>query len=170
MLLLWLLLAGPLVQDDATGGACWADARWLPSNSRTVNRSVEQHPFSLFTAVGGPPSCSPASIRLTVAYFASDGSILCSGVLDNVAPLREETQVTSLLFNVANHFELVRWRNGPREIAVRPLPLACVNADGIAETQPSELARAASMRILATVVAGQQGSSATAELDLTLRN
>lgn len=169
LLPLLLLLAAPVLQDNSAADVCQSEVRWLPTETRTVNRSTEQHPFSVFTSIGGSSGCAAASLRLTVVYFDSNGGVLCSGALDDVAPLRSHTQITSLLINVSNHFELVRWRNGPRELAVRPLPLSCLNADATAETQPAELSRAASMRIFATVVS-PHGAAGSAQLELTLRN
>jgi hypothetical protein len=167
MVLLPLMMLVSTLQDQKPDPICTADVRWAIAEPLSQGQPGLMKPTSLFSAVG-QPSCLPASIRLTVAYFDAREELVCSGVVTNVAEQRSLTQMTTLELRVTNLAEFVRWRNGPAATTAQSKALDCLNADGTAVAQPAELDRAVSLHVYATVTS-RYGGLATAELRLALR-
>jgi hypothetical protein len=159
------LLAG--VQDVRSDPACSADIRWAVTAPLALARApAVSRGLTLFTAVA--QGCEPAEIRLTVAYFDASDELVCSGAVLGVARQDAATQTTVLELRATNLAEWVRWRNGPRAIALRPKALQCMNADATGAVQATELERASSMRLYATILTRDRGL-ATAELWLVIQ-
>ncbi len=167
-MMLPLLMVAALLQNERPDPVCSAEIRWAVDGPQTMSRAVPQRTFGLFSAVGraGSGTCLPAEIQLTVTYFDTNDEVVCSGVIASIATVQDHAQMTLLELKPTNLFELVRWRNHPRE-PVRPVRLPCVNPDGTALIQPGEIDRAASVRVDASILP-RYGGVATSELRLAI--
>jgi hypothetical protein len=156
-----LSLAGG-VQEPRSDPACSPDIRWAMTAPLPLARApATSRTLTLFSAIA--QGCETGEIRLTAAYFDSNDELVCSGVVASVARQGTPTQTTVIDLRALSLAEWVRWRNGPSAVALRPKALECVNAEGTGPIQPTELDRAASMRLYATILTRDRGL-ATAEL------
>jgi hypothetical protein len=155
------------LQDPPPDPQCTAEIRWANSTQLGTQRNVPR-PVSLFTAVShGRGGCLPAEIRLTATYFDANDDVVCSGTIEDVGRQHDNAQIMNLEVRPGNLFEFARWRNGPRDIALRWKRLHCFSADGQSEVQPAELDRAMTLRLNATVLPAYNGV-ASAELRMII--
>ena len=153
--------------------ACSAEIRWVnggeqkivPSNSAAVVR------LSLFSTISKPTDvCLPAEIRVTASYLDASDNLVCSGAIENLAIQNTLTQSINLEIRPWDLREFSRWRNEPSQTNSGPKRLVCVNAEGLAEVTSEELARAASVRVRATVLSAGGGvSTSPSEIELRLQ-
>jgi hypothetical protein len=135
---------------------CQSDLRWINNDMKFYSLgSIFQ--VNLFSAVGA--GCTPAEIRVSAVFLDNDENIVCSGSIDNVAQVDQNTQSTILEFKPLVSLEFVRWRNGLRP----PQPLAkrliCIGPDQLTEVSRLETDRAASVRIYLTLLPRNGGLS-----------
>lgn len=168
MLMPLVLFAALAVQDRAPDPPCVADIRWLHDAQLDVSRTTPGRPLTLFSTVSRGPSCFPATIHLSAAYFDGNDGIVCTGTIALVIPQRAMAQYTNLEIRPGNIYELVRWRNGPHTTTPRWERLDCTSPDGQSGIQPGDIDRATSLRLHATILSGASGV-ATADLRVTLR-
>ncbi|PYS02593.1 MAG: hypothetical protein DMG12_13595 [Acidobacteria bacterium] len=152
---------------------CSAEIRWVngseqkivPSNSATVVR------LNLFSTISKPTDvCLPAEIRVTASYLDASDNLVCSGAIENLAIQNTLTQSINLEIRPWDLREFSRWRNEPSQTNSGPKRLVCVNAEGLAEVTSEELARAASVRVRATVLSAGGGvSTSPSEIELRLQ-
>jgi hypothetical protein len=163
MLVLAVALQGP------TDPTCSAEVLWTTGDQPlTASRSAPWRTLTLFSAVSQPTSrCLPADIRLTASYFDANDDLLCSGIVESAARQTALTQTTTFELRLTNPFEFVRWRSGPRNIALRWLPFECSRPDGTGDVTQGELDRASSVRLYATALP-LNGGLATAMVRVTL--
>ncbi len=125
--------------------------------------------IDLFGTVSLPPdTCLPADIRMTVSYLDSNGTPICTGIIDRVAVQREPTQHIGMEIRPWNFTQFVWWRNQPLETNTGPVNLACMNPDGVGQVLAAQLERVVSVRIWTTVLPPGGGLS-TVELALGLQ-
>ena len=149
---------------------CSAEIRWVngseqkivPSNNAAVVR------LNLFSTISKPTDvCLPAEIRVTASYLDASDNLVCSGAIENLAIQNTLTQNINLEIRPWDLREFSRWRNEPPRTNSGAKRLVCVNAEGLAEVTSEELARAASVRVRATVLsAGSTVSTSDIELRL----
>lgn len=158
-----LLLVATLQGSDRPG--CRAEVQWIvkPEQPLGISRSAPLTPLALFSSVG----CGRGDIRITAVYVDAAENIVCSGAIGGMIRQDQETQVTVLEVRPASLFEFLRWRSGPRAIALTWRPLVCARPDGLGDVQPGELDRATTLRLYATVFPGE-GGVATEMLRLAL--
>jgi hypothetical protein len=167
MLLPLLLLAATATWQDHADPVCTADARWAVSGPQTVSRAAPVRTLTLFSAIP-QPSCLPGRLDLTAAFFDANDELICSGTITGLVTYQQgPAAVTALEFRPLSVIDFVRWRNQPRETAARQR-LDCTTADGTGTIQPSELERAASLWLYATITTSYRGM-ATADVRLTFK-
>ena len=160
-----LLLVAALQGSDRP--TCAPEVQWIlrPEQPLGISRSAPMTPLALFSAVGH--GCGSAEIRMTAVYVDGAENIVCSGALTGAIRQDEATQVTMVEVRPTSLFEFLRWRSGPRAIALTWRPLVCSRPDGLGDVQPAELERATTLRLYATVLPSG-GGVATEMLRLTL--
>jgi hypothetical protein len=160
---LFFLLFGLLPQRAAGQGApvqatiaCQSELRWI-NNDQKFYSLANPFQINLFSSTG--IGCTPAEVRVTAIYLDNDENVVCSGVVDNVAQQDQNTQSIVLEFKPLIALEFVRWRNGlrpPQPIAKR---LVCIGPDQLTEASRNETDRAASVRIIITLLPRNGGLS-----------
>jgi len=167
---LFLILFGLMPQrggqqfptNPGTGGQtaaavhCDADIRWINSDQKFYNLG-NTFTLNLFASTGA--GCTPGEIRVTAVYLDYDQNVVCSGVVDNVAQLDQNTQSVVLEFKPLTVLEFVRWRNGlrpPQPVAKR---LACIGPDQLTEVSRNDTDRSVSLRLFITLLARNGGMS-----------
>ena len=164
-----LLLVAALGQEASP--PCAAKVEWIKTTKAegtTASRS-QIRALSLFSAVSKDKrDCLPADVTITALYFDADENPICSGDVPQVLQQQiEYTQTSMLEFRLTSLFEFVRWRSGPSTTALRWLPFTCTRPDGLGNAQASELERAASVYLYATLLA-KNGGLATDVVRVTL--
>ncbi len=112
--------------------------------------------LNLFSTVGS--GCS-AEIRLMAAFYDDDQNVVCTGVIDSVAPQNGNIQSSNLDLRPLVMSEFVRLRaphNPP------PRRLFCLNPDTGVEVGSAEMMRVTSLRLRAIILT--TGNVATAEV------
>lgn len=125
----------------------------------TVSNGVLE--LNLFTTVSKPASnCLPAEIRLMAAFYDEEQNLVCSGVIESIATQNSNSQSTNIEVRPLNMVEFAKLR-----LASNPPPkrLFCMNPEGNVEVAPTELARAKSLRLRATILP-KAGGVATSEV------
>lgn len=153
-----------------------AERRFCSAEIRSVNSNTQRRvplniaatvPLSLFSVVTKPQGdCLQAEIRVTANYLDTNDSLVCSGVIENVAIQNTLTQTINLDIRPWNLREFVRWRNEPSPINSGAKRLVCVSADGLTEVTSEELERVTSIKVNATVLP-RGGGLSTAEIQLS---
>jgi hypothetical protein len=164
MLIPVLMLVTAMQQQEVrVDPTCAAEIRWAVSGAQSSGRGANDfRVFTLFGAVA-QPSCEPAEIRLTAAFFDVSNELICGGVISTAAVQSSPTQMTTLEFRFTNLDDWVRWRSGPHDATIQKRTLSCLNADGTGPVAQAALDRAASVRVYATILPPFRGM-ATAEL------
>ena len=117
-------------------------------------------PFELFSIVTKPQDvCLQAEVRVTASYLDGSDTLVCSGVVENVATQTSLTESINLEIRPWNLREFVRWRNEPPQTNSGAKRLTCINPDGLNEARSEELARVTSVRVRATVLPRSGGIS-----------
>jgi hypothetical protein len=135
---------------------CQPELRWINSDLKVYSLGATFQ-VNLFSSVGS--GCTPAELRVTAVYLDTDENVVCTGVVDNVAQLDQNTQATILEFKPLTTLEFVRWRNGlrpPQPIAKR---LTCIAPDQLTDVTRTETDRASSLRLFITVLPRNGGVS-----------
>jgi hypothetical protein len=149
------------VQDAPDPPPCTADIRWLNDTQQNLPRAVTR-PLTLLTAVGR--FCG-GTTSLSAVFFDANDDVVCSGQVDLTIP--RSGPYTHLEVRPGNVYEFLRWRNGPRTTNQQWARLACATPDGQTEAQPTDIDRARSLRLHATLVPVRGGVS-VAELRILL--
>jgi len=139
----------PANQQPAAVLSCQSDLRWLNTDQR-IYSLASTFQINLFSAVGS--GCTPGELRVSAVFIDHNEEIVCSGVVENVAIVDQNTQSIFLEFKPLVPLEFVRWRNGlrpPQPIAKR---LVCIGPDQLTEVSRIETDRAASVRIFITLL------------------
>jgi hypothetical protein len=136
---------------------CFSELRWINGNQKfySLNSPIT---LSFFSAVGS--GCTPAEMRVSAIFLDVDENVICSGVVENIAQVDQNTQTTILEFKPLILLEFVRWRNTLRGGA-QPAPrrLACIGPEQLTEVSRNETDRANSLRIDVTVLTRSGGMS-----------
>ena len=114
--------------------------------------------LNIFSTTG--KGCLPAEIRLMAAFYDSQLNIVCSGVIESIAVQNANVQSTNIEVRPRNLVEFARLRTPTN---VPPKRLFCLNPETDTEINPSEMARAASLRLRATILP-KSGGVATTEI------
>lgn len=145
-------------QENQPPPTCSTQIQWTNCGAPTPGAPLIE--LNLFSAVSKPADqCLPAEIRLTVTFLDEDQQVLCSGIVDNTALQQNQTQSTNLEIRPNNTLEFVKWKNGPRPVAVRPKRLVCMNTENLAEVAVANLERASQMQLFATILPKNGGVS-----------
>jgi hypothetical protein len=134
-----------------------SEIRWMNS-SQKIFSLASPLTVNLFSAVGS--GCTTAELRISAVYLDPDENVICSGVVENIAQVDQNTQVTILEFKPLVLLEFVRWRNMLRGGA-QPAPrrLACIGPEQLTEVSRNETDRANSLRIYVTLLPRSGGMS-----------
>jgi hypothetical protein len=126
----------------------------------------ERLQLNLFSTVSQPSSCLPAEIRLMAAFYDADQNLICSGIIESITVQSANVQSTNIELRPLNMVEFVRLR-----IPTTPPPkrLFCMNLEGNVEVAQSDIARANSVRVRATILP-KNGGVATTEIRFTFSN
>jgi len=136
--------------------SCQSELRWVNNDQRFYSlSSIFQ--VNLFSAVGA--GCTPAELRVSAVFLDFDENVVCSGVVENVAQLDQNTQSTILEFKPLIALEFVRWRNGLRPQQPLAKRLVCIGPDQLTEVSRLDTDRATSVRIYITLLARSGGMS-----------
>ncbi|HLQ77204.1 MAG TPA: hypothetical protein VK210_07605, partial [Terriglobia bacterium] len=141
------------------------ELRWINSEQKFYGLG---NTFSLNLFASAGAGCTPGEIRVTAVYLDYDQNVVCSGVVDNVAQLDQNTQSVVLEFKPLTVLEFVRWRNGlrpPQPVAKR---LACIGPDQLTEVSRNETDRAVSVRLFVTLLA-RNGAMSNLEIKVDPR-
>jgi len=144
---------------------CLSELRWINPDQKFYSLG-STFQINLFSAVGS--GCTPAELRVSAIFVDHDDNIVCSGVVENVANVGQNTQSIFLEFKPLVPLEFVRWRNGlnpPQPIAKR---LVCIGPDQLTEVSRIETDRAASVRIFITLLP-RTGGEASVEVKVDPR-
>jgi hypothetical protein len=142
-------LPTPPANQPAASLSCQSDLRWLNTDQK-IYSLASTFQINLFSAVGS--GCAPGELRVSAVFIDHNEDIVCSGVVENVAIVDQNTQSIFLEFKPLVPLEFVRWRNGlrpPQPIAKR---LVCIGPDQLTEVSRIETDRAASVRIFITLL------------------
>ena len=142
--------------QTTVSSSCMSDLRWINSDMKIYNLGTT-FSINLFSAVG--LGCAPAEIRVTAVFLDADENVLCSGVIENVASIDQNTQSTILEFKPLNILEFVRWRNGLRPAQPIAKRLVCIGPDQLLEVSRVETDRATSIRLYVTLLPRSGGVS-----------
>lgn len=161
--LLYLMLAlmpqrggGPNQPNNPNSVTCVSDLRWVNNNQRFYSLA-STFQVNLFSAVG--IGCTPSEIRVMAIYLDGDENVICSGVVEGLAQLDQNTQSTILEFKPLVLLEFVRWRNGLRPSQPVARRLACIGPDQLTEVSRNETDRAISLRLYITLLPRNGGMS-----------
>jgi hypothetical protein len=147
---------------------CYADTRLVgsPDQKRVpINGTVVVH-FNLFSVVTKPAdACLQAEVRVTASYLDANDTLICSGVVENVATQTSLTESINLEIRPWNFREFARWTNEPPQNNSGSKRLTCINAEGLSEVRSEELARVTSIRVRATVLP-RGGGMSTMEIQI----
>jgi hypothetical protein len=150
-------------QKQATSGSiCSAETRLVgsPDPKRVPINSTAVVPFNLFSVVTKPAEvCLQAEVRVTASYLDANDTLICSGILENVATQTSLTESINMEIRPWNLREFVRWTNEPPHNNSGAKRLTCINAEGLSEVRSEELARVTSVRVRATVLPRGGGMS-----------
>lgn len=136
--------------------SCQSELFWINTDQK-IYSLASTFPINLFSAVGA--GCTPGELRVSAVFVDHNEDIVCSGVVENVAIVDQNTQSIFLEFKPLVPLEFVRWRNGlrpPQPIAKR---LVCIGPDQLTEVSRIETDRAASVRIIITLLPRSGGVS-----------
>jgi hypothetical protein len=134
------------------------------TNPKPTVVSSERLHLNLFSTVSQPAgSCLPAEIRLNAAFYDSQQNLICSGVIEAIAVQNVNVQSTNIEVRPMSLVEFVR-----TVIPTNPPPkrLFCMNLEGNIEVAQTDVARATSLRLRATVLP-KTGGVATTEIRMT---
>lgn len=134
------------------------------TNPKPTVLSAERLNINLFSTVSQPAgSCLPAEIRLNAAFYDSQQNLICSGVIEAIAVQNSNVQSTNIEVRPLNLVEFVRLR-----VPTNPPPkrLFCMNLEGNIEVAQTDVARATSLRLRATILP-KNGGVATTEIRMT---
>jgi hypothetical protein len=148
--------SAPQAAQAAAAIKCDTEIRWL-NNEQKFYSLGNTFTLNLFTAAG--TSCTPAEIRVTAIYLDYDENVVCSGVVDNVAQVDQNTQSVVLEIKPLTLLEFVRWRNGLRPSQPVAKRLTCIGPDQLTEVSRNETDRATSLRVFVTLLARNGGMS-----------
>lgn len=164
---LFLLLLGLLPQrggissnqpqtQTSTSLSCESALFWINTDQK-IYSLASTFQINLFSSVGS--GCTPGELRVSAVFIDHNEEVVCSGVVENVAIIDQNTQSIFLEFKPLVPLEFVRWRNGlrpPQPIAKR---LVCIGPDQLTEVSRIETDRAASVRIFITLLPRNGGVS-----------
>jgi hypothetical protein len=137
------------------------------TNPKPAVSIVERVNLNLFSTVSQPAgSCLPAEIRLMAAFYDAAENLICSGVIESVASQNINVQSTNIEVRPLNLVEFVRLRS---PMNPPPKRLFCMNLDGNIEVAQTDVARAASVRLRATILP-KNGGVATSEVRMVFTN
>jgi len=123
-------------------------------------------PFNLFSVVTKPlDACLQAEVRVTASYLDANDTLVCSGVVENVATQTSLTESINLEIRPWNLREFVRWTNEPPQTNSGAKRLTCINVEGLSEVRSEELGRVTSVRVRATVLP-KGGGMSTMEMQI----
>jgi len=163
-----LELLGKDQKQAAPARVCSAEARAVGSTDqkRVPMTPTAVVPFNLFSVVTKPEeACLEAEIRVTASYLDATDTLVCSGVVENVATQTTLTESINLAIRPWNLREFVRWTNEPPQSNSGAKRLICINAEGLSEARSEELARVTSIRVRATVLP-RGGGMSTIEMQI----
>jgi hypothetical protein len=147
----------PQAQSQSnTAYYCQSQLFWINPTQKIYGLG-STFPIDLFSSVGS--GCTPGELRVSAVFIDHNDEIVCSGVVENVAIVDQNTQSIFLEFKPLVPLEFVRWRNGlrpPQPIAKR---LVCIGPDQLTEVSRIETDRAASVRIFITLLPRNGGVS-----------
>lgn len=142
--------------NQGTAFTCMSDLRWINSNLKIFSLA-SPITINLFSAVGA--GCAPAELRVSAIYLDTDENVICSGVVESVAGIDQNTGSTILEFRPVNLLEFVRWRNGLRPAQPAAKRLVCIGPDQLLEVSREETDRASSVRLYVTLLPRNGGLS-----------
>jgi hypothetical protein len=160
-----------LAQRGPKSANCTAQLNWVtggqdvrvPASPSAVVR------LNLFSTVSEPSAgCLPAEIRLAASYLDATESLICTGIVEDIAVQDRSTQSVNLDVRPWNIQEFVRWRNEPPAVNSGARRLPCLNPEGTAEATNEELAKVASVHVRVTVLPAG-GGIAGVEIGFKLR-
>jgi len=136
---------------------CFSELRWVNANQKFYSLGTPIN-LSFFSAVGS--GCTPAELRITAIYLDPEENVICSGVIENIAQVDQNSQLTILEVKPLILLEFARWRNVLRGGA-QPAPrrLACIGPEQLTEVSRNETDRASSVRIDVTLLTRSGGMS-----------
>jgi hypothetical protein len=147
---------------------CSAEGRLVgsPDQKRVpVNSTAFVH-FNIFSVVTKPfDTCLQAEVRVTASYLDANDTLICSGVIENVATQTSLTESINLEIRPWNFREFARWTNEPPQQNSGAKRLTCVNAEGLSEVRSEDLARVTAVRVRATVLP-RGGGMSTMEIQI----
>jgi len=137
------------------------------TNPKPNVSGIDRLNLNLFSTVSQPAgNCLPAEIRLNAAFYDAEQNLICSGIIETIAVQTVNVQSTNIEVRPLNLAEFVRLRtpmNPP------PKRLFCMNLEGNIEVAQADVARAASVRLRATILP-KSGGIATSEVIMALIN
>jgi hypothetical protein len=124
--------------------------------------------MNLLATVSQPRSrCLPASVWVTVSYLDAEGSLICTGSVENVATQGSQTGTVTLEIRPRSLVNFVRWVNQPPRTDRGALAIACRTPDGLVEIRA--LPEAASALALRVSLFPPGGGLASVDYRLDLR-
>jgi hypothetical protein len=146
----------------AAQGVCSTEIEF--TNPKPNVSGIGKLELNLFSTVSQPAgSCLPAEIRLMAAFYDADQDLICSGIIEAAGMQSNHVQSTNFEVWPFNLVEFVRLR-----IPTNPPPkrLFCMNPEGNIEVAKTDILRAASLRLRATILP-KGGGVATSEIRMT---
>jgi hypothetical protein len=143
----------------AAQSQCETEIAFTNARANPVSAS-ERLNLNLFSTVSQPASCLPAEIRLMATFYDAEQNFICSGIIEAVAIQNVNVQSTNIELRPLNMVEFVRLR-----VPTNPPPkrLFCMNAEGNVEVAQTDIVRAYSVRVRATILP-KNGGVATSEV------
>ena len=120
------------------------NAKPIVSRSSVLN-------LNLFTTVSKPSGCLPAQISLSATYYDIEENVICSGTISGLIDQGGHIASSNLEIRPLNPLEFVRVLTPQRPA---PKRLLCNNLEGNVEVGPTEMLKATSLALRATILPG----------------